>query len=252
MASEQAGSKNAAVAAPKAMLFTRSSPKIARADEWDKWEVDKHMYDLVRGPGIQSSTMYKRAPNLPQVIRPEPRRAVAYRAIDLHSMRTWLESEVLKEAVEDGRTWRDAYDPVEDEWFTGNVYHVRKALGGYPALASYILFERFEVPAAMATEFDKWLDDYVEQLGALAGVESAQSLEVVRDISNVLYLSPGNRALQATIPIISDPVAILGTAIAAKAFRSSHEWELKLSYQTRELFVPGGLMVAPGEEGNVR
>jgi hypothetical protein len=67
----------------------------------------------------------------------------------------------------------------------------------------------------------------------------------VRDIRNELYLSPGNYALQLTIPAEDDPVARLTTTAAVKAFRSSQDWELRLAYQRRELFTPAGHMFAP-------
>lgn len=230
-----------------ALLFTRSSPKLARADDWDVWEVDKHMYDLVRGPGVSSATMYRRTVDerLPQALTAGPRRSVVYRAPDLAAMRLWLDSDVLKEAVDDGRTWIDAYDPLEDQWFTGNVYRLRNALGAVPALSSHVLAERFEVPAGLAGEFESWLDAHLKELSGLAGVESAQSFAVVRDILNVLYLSPGNYAMLLTIPETVDPVACLTASAAVRAFRSSQDWEMRLSYQTRELFTPGGHMFAP-------
>lgn len=66
----------------EALLFTRSSLKLARADDWDTWEVDMHMYDLVRGPGVSISTMYRRVIDrrLPQALSAGARRAVTYRA----------------------------------------------------------------------------------------------------------------------------------------------------------------------------
>lgn len=230
-----------------ALLYTRSSPKLARADDWDAWEVDKHMYDLVRGPGVTSATMYKRTVDegLPQALTAEPRRSVVYRAPDLVAMRLWLESDVLAEAVEDGRTWIDDYDPLEDQWFTGNVYSLRVALGKAPPLSSYILTERFEVPAALVSVFEQWLDSYVPRLAELSGIESVQSFDVARDISNVLYLSQGNYAVQLTVPAHADPIACLTTAKATRAFRSSQDWELRLGYQTRELFTPAGHSTAP-------
>jgi hypothetical protein len=231
----------------KALLLTRSSPKLDRAADWDVWEVDKHMYDLVRGPGVRSSTMYKATVNdrLPQALKANSRRAVSYRAPDLPAMREWLNSEVLADAVEDGRTWRDAYDPLEDQWFTGNVYRVVNSVGADPPVSSHILVERFEVPAPLSAEFGKWLDSYLHQLAALSGVEAVQSYTVVRDIRNELYLSPGNHALQLTIRAEDDPVARLTTPAALRTFRSSQDWELRLAYQTRELFTPAGQMSAP-------
>ena len=231
----------------KALLLTRSSPKLDRAADWDVWEVDKHMYDLVRGPGVRSSTMYKAtvAERLPQALKANSRRAVSYRAPDLPALREWLDSDVLAEAVEDGRTWRDAYDPLEDQWFTGNVYRLAAAAGADPRVSSHLLVERFEVPVALAAEFERWLGSYLHQLAALSGVEAVQSYLVVRDIRNELYLSPGNYALQLTIPAEDDPVARLTTPAALKAFRSSQDWELRLAYQRRELFTPAGHMFAP-------
>lgn len=230
----------------EALLFTRSAPKLARADDWDVWEVDKHMYDLVHGPGITSSTMYRRVvdPRLPQALSTAARRAVTYRAPNLSEMRLWLESETLREAVADGRTWIDAYDPLEDHWFTGNVYHQIK-VAGVPDVASRILAERYEVAPALTGEFETWLDSYVDRMSGLPGIEAVQSFGVVRDISNELYLSPGNYALVATVPAGDDAIARLTTSAALAALRSSQEWELRLGYQTRELFTPGGQMFAP-------
>jgi hypothetical protein len=247
MTSAAASSKDENVDTSKALLFTRSSPKVDRAADWDVWEVDKHMYDLVRGPGVRSSTMYKANVDdrLPQALKANSRRAVSYRAPDLPAMREWLDSDVLAEAVEDGRTWRDAYDPLEDQWFTGNVYRVVNSVGADPRVSSHILVERFEVGAALIAEFEHWLESYLHQLAVLDGVEAAQSYAVVRDIRNELYLSQGNYALQLTIPAEDDPVARLTTRAALEAFRSSQDWELRLGYQTRELFTPAGHMSAP-------
>jgi hypothetical protein len=231
----------------RALLLTRSSPKLDRAADWDVWEVDKHMYDLVRGPGVRSSTMYKATAHerLPQALKANSRRAVSYRAPDLPAMREWLNSDVLAEAVEDGRTWRDAYDPLEDQWFTGNVYQLVNSAGADPRVSSHVLVERFEVPTALTAEFKEWLQSYLHHLAGLSGVEAVQSYAVVRDIRNELYLSPGNYALQLTISAEDDPVARLTTPAALELFRSSQDWELRLGYQTRELFTPGGQMSAP-------
>jgi len=235
---------------PEALLFTRSSPKLDRAEDWDVWEVDKHMYDLVRGPGVTSSTMYRRAddPRLPQALRAGPRRAVTYRAPTLDQMRLWLDSETLREAVADGRTWIDAYDPLEDQWFTGNVYRQIRHAGSAPDPASEILAERYDVPVDLAAGFEAWLDSQVTRLAALDGVAAVQSFQVVRDISNELYLSPGNYAVIAAIALGADAAASLTTTAALAAVRASQEWELKLPYVTREVLTPGGHMFAPGHE----
>ena len=230
-----------------ALLYTRSSPKLARASDWDVWEVDKHMYDLVRGPGVTDSTMYRRVddPRLPKALRAEARRAVLYRAPDLQAMRAWLDSETLREGVDDGRTWIDAYDPTDDEWFTGNVYALRSAHGVAPSTSSAVMTERYEVPGELVNEFDAWLDGYAEGLAALAGVESVQTFDVVRDISNELYLSRGNRAMILTVSADEDAVAVLTSGAAKDLYSGSQAWELGLAYLTRELFVPGGHMDAP-------
>jgi hypothetical protein len=235
----------------EALLFTRSSPKLARAGDWDVWEVDKHMYDLVRGPGVTGSTMYRRIedPRLPQALRAEPRRAVTYRAPTLAEMRLWLDSETLREAVEDGRTWKDAYDPLEDQWFTGNVYHQLRHAGAVPDPASDILAERYEVPEALSAAFEAWLDEQMASYVALEGIAAVQSFRVVRDISNELYLSPGNYALIAAVAPGEDAVARLTTDAALAAVSESQDWELRLPYVTRELLTPGGQMFAPGHEG---
>ena len=231
----------------KALLFTRNSIKIDRVADWDVWEVDKHMYDLVRGPGVRSSTMYNPSvdKHLPQALRANCRRAVSYRAPDLPEMRKWLDSDVLADAVEDGRTWRDAYDPLEDQWFTGNVYRLVKGVGVDFPVSSHIVIERYEVGHALASEFEKWLESYVQQLAAVVGVEAVQSYVMVTDIGNQLYLSPGNYALLLAIPAADDPVARLTTPSALKAFRSSQDWELRLPYQRRELYTAAAHMFAP-------
>jgi hypothetical protein len=233
----------------EALLFTRSSPKLARAEDWDKWEVDKHMYDLVRGPGVTSSTMYRRLddPRLPQALLANGRRAVLYRAPDLAQLRLWLDSDTLREAVTDGRTWIDAYDPLEDQWFTGNVYAQIDAAGA-PDLDSVVLAERYDVPDSLKAEFETWLHGYHGALTRLPGIDAVQSFRVVRDISNELYLSPANYALIATTKVGDDAVAHLTTDAALATFRDSQNWELRLPYQTREVFAPGGHMFAPGAE----
>jgi hypothetical protein len=235
----------------QALLFTRSSPKLARAADWDEWEVDKHMYDLVRGPGVTSSTMYRRIEDerLPQALAANGRRAVLYRAPNLQQLRLWLDSATLREAVADGRTWIDAYDPLEDQWFTGNVY-TQIDVAGAAHVDSVILAERFDVPAALSDAFEAWLHNYHRRLAGLAGVEAAQSFRVVRDISNELYMSPANYALIASIAVGDDAVDRLTTGAALALFRESQDWELRLHYQTREVYSPGGHMFAPGAQSS--
>jgi hypothetical protein len=229
----------------RAVLITRNNIKLDRMSEWDMWEVDKHMYDLVRGPGVKSSTMYKPADGAPQAIQANARRMVSYRAPDLDQMRLWLDSDVLVEAVADGRTWRDAYDPIEDQWFTGNVYRQTRAAGRDPRISSHLLIERFDVPATLAGAFDTWLASHFDDLAALEGVESVQSFAVVREIRNELYLSPANHAVQVTISAGQDPVARLTSAAAQKAFAGAQSWDFSLPYLKRELYTPAGHMFAP-------
>jgi hypothetical protein len=170
---------------------------------------------------------------------------VSYRAPDLARMRNWLDSAVLAEAVADGRTWRDAYDPVEDQWFTGNVYWQVRAAGENPPASSHLLIERFDVPPDLRAEFETWLEGYFDTLRALEGAESVQTLVAVRDIRNELYLSPANYAVQLTIRAKDDPVARLTTLAATRAFRASQDWEFRLPYIKRELYTPAGHMFAP-------
>lgn len=229
----------------KAVLITRNNIKLDRMAEWDVWEVDTHMYDLVRGPGVTGSTMYKPTPGAPQAIQTNARRMVSYRAPDLAQMRLWLDSQELADAVADGRTWRDAYDPIEDQWFTGNVYRQTRAAGPAPLPSSHLLIERFDVPAGLESEFEPWLFSHLDELAALDGAESVQTFAVVRDIRNELYLSPANYALQVTVRSGDDPVSRLTSAAAIRAFRGAQDWEFRLPYVKRELYTPVGHMFAP-------
>lgn len=223
------------------MLFTRASPKLKIIEAWDKWQINKHMPDLVRGPGLLNASHYlPLAADTPQAFRAAARRAVVYRAAGLDEMRQWLASPELAEAVKDGSQWGDATDPLEDEWFTGNIYQLLARHGAKSPLASHILIERFEAKPEIAREFEAWLDKYARAMAALPGIEAARSFMAVRSVSNTLYLSRGNYALQTSIAPGQDVLRVISSPEAQALIARSQDWERRLSYLTREIFSPAG------------
>ena len=100
-------------------------------------------------------------------------RFIVYVADNLPGLVDWIDSPIIREAIDDGVDRESAFPALDGEPFTGNIYEVtavRQPLDLEFTGPSVIFAERFEVGADDA-EFNEWLEGpHLEAVAALPDV----------------------------------------------------------------------------------
>jgi hypothetical protein len=160
-----------------ALLATRVG--IAGADPWDHWQMTKHMPDLVAGPGLLGASLYDVRPIVARGTSGAPNRSAIYFAEDLSGLRAWLASDELREAIEDGTQWKPLVQPLDGDWFTGNVLVADGASdrsGPELADARRLLLARWEEPGRGGSG-----PDVLERAATSSVVLGGLALHAIRD-----------------------------------------------------------------------
>ena len=222
------------------MLLTRAHPKAEIQDDFDDWQRQKHLPDLMRAPG---ATMVVSLATCSTGC-PRPTRAPA-RASPTTRRRRSTSSSHSSRARRSRRRWRTAprwfgrFNDVDYETYTGNVYEVTgvvNAGGGAPAETSPLLVERWEPAAGDEAEFDVWLlGSHLPELGAAPGVRRARAFSAIREgIPIPYYYSPGSRALVAELD--DDFRSVLLSPGLLARLEDSMRWERRLPYVKRDVY----------------
>lgn len=214
--------------------------------EVDAW-MPKHFDDSLRHDAVTSVASYEVVRDwseggLPAVFNREATRFIPYVATDLDSLVAWVDSPVLKDAIEDGVDREAQYPSIEDEPFNGSimeVVEVRGAVGEDFAGRAPILVERFHVGEADSAEFDAWLNGpYLELATEWPGVVRVRTLRAAQGIPQRWpydrYQGKGNRALWADLEKEADVVAATRSEGVQRSLSESVEWDLRLPYVVRD------------------
>lgn len=225
------------------MLFTRAWPRKDVQVAFDRWQLEKHLPELIQGPGITWAGYYRAVEEgLPQAYRGSGSCMACYVASTLDGLRAWLRSPVLDAAIQDGSRWFSQFNELDGDAYTGNIYEPRARLDRpAPKGTAFLFAERFEVPAESEAAFDSWLTEtHLEHVEAQSGVFRARVFDAVRnEIPIDYYLSPGNRLLLVEI----DADAVLEVLLAPgfqDAMRDSLAWDRQLPYLRRDVYEPIG------------
>lgn len=224
-----------------AQLFTRAWPVADVHEAFDRWQLEKHLPDLVQGPGILRAAYYRTVlEGLPEAYHGSGTCMARYTAATLDDLLAWLGSPVVPAAIEDGSRWFGSFNELDGSTYTGNVYSEDAALGpddpadGEPDL---VFVERFEVPPAEADEFDRWLlDHHAPRTAKQSGVARARVFYAEREnIPIDYYLSPGNRMLEVDLAPTTGSEALLSNGFR-ELLNDSLAWDLRLPYVKRDVY----------------
>lgn len=225
------------------MLMTRAWPFRDLVAEFDAYQAERHLPDLVAAPGAAMVGYYENVVvGLPQAYKGSGNRLANYVARNLDDLFRWLRSGEFADAVEDGgRTWFGRMNELDYDLYTGNVYcvgDVAKVDNGETRIDLPLLVERFEVGNGEEEEFDLWMSRvHLPAVANEPGVLRVRSCTALRDdIPLPYYVSPGNRMLIADLDDakpLSD--TLLSPGLHA-AVGDSLQWDLRLSYVRRDVY----------------
>jgi len=213
----------------------------------DAW-MPKHFDDSLDHDAVTSAVSYRierdfdTASGLPWLFNGHGNRFIVYVADDMPGLLDWIDSPILREAIDDGQDRETAYPFLDGDQFTGNIYEVSRAfkpLGvDFPGETAFIA-ERFEVGTADLVEFDAWLDDsyapaWADVPGVLRVRTYRQQLDLPPRFPYSRYRSKGNRMLFTEVPQTEDLRALMRTPRVQGLLATSLPWDLRLPYVRRE------------------
>jgi hypothetical protein len=226
------------------MLLARAWPiqEIMTTDEFDRWQGEKHLDDLMRGEGAVKVVYFKTVyDGLPQAYQGTGSIMAYYTARDVPGIYAWMNSEALRAGIEDGSRYFGKFNELDHSTYTGNVYRVldsRNNIGAEPSVQSPMFIERFEVDDETESDFDEWLRDvHLPALAADAAVARARTFAALRDnVPIPYYLSQGNRMLAVELTDTENFRDQLRSDNVLSALEDSMRWDRLLPYVRREVY----------------
>lgn len=216
-----------------ALLHTRASVKEDYRDEFDAWQRERHVPEILQAESCVSAAHYRTVEDrAPQGWRGSANVATQYLARSVDDLLELLASPEVEAAVADGVLWFGKFNELDGVEFTGNIYEPLAAHGDEAVTAGPLAVERFEVPERELDEFDAWLGDYTARFARLPGVSRVRMFGAVRQGSPLpYYYSVGNRALVVEL----ERVESLIDADALTLLCESQKWDRRLEYVQREV-----------------
>jgi len=220
------------------VLF-RFRPRSEIEAAFDEWQRTTHGAQLIDGPGAVHFAYFECAADLPQAFRSGVSRMDYYTARDLDGLFTWMRSDELTRGLSDAERWFGGLNEVDGQAFSANVYTPTTVSGPAPESELPVFVERFEVTQTDSTEFDAWFrQEHVAGIAKQPGVSRVRTFEAVREnVPIASYRSSGNRMLHAELASTSYRKTLMGAPLMA-LLESSMHWDRRLSYVTRDVFIP--------------
>jgi len=232
------------------MLVCRIENPPAMAEAVDEW-MPKHFDDSLDHDAVTSVASYRVLQDfdpvrgLPWSLNGHGNRFIIYVANSSEGLMAWVDSEFLRDAVEDGKDRESSFPELDGEPFTGNFYEpsrVLRALGvDFPGPTA-IVAERFEVGPRDEQEFTAWLEGvYAERWAEVPEALRVRTFRQKQDVPDRFpfsrYTSKGNRMILVELPIDVDLVALARRHDVEALLKDSLPWDLRLPYVRRELAV---------------
>jgi hypothetical protein len=213
----------------------------------DAW-MPKHFDDSLDHEAVTSAVSYRivqdfdPASGLPWLFNGHGNRFIIYVAESMPGLLDWIDSPILREAIDDGEDRETAYPFLDGDQFTGNIYDVSKAFhpidADFPGETAFIA-ERFEVGAADLAEFDEWVDTvyapaWAEVPGVMRVRTYRQQLDLPPRFPYTRYRSKGNRMVFVEVPQDADLTGLIRSEQVHALLATSLPWDLRLPYVRRE------------------
>jgi len=232
------------------ILVCRIECPPSMAEGVDEW-MPKHFDDSLDHEAVTSVASWRVVQNFepdsgfPWLLNGHGNRFIVYVADNLPGLVEWIDSPIIREAIDDGVDRESAFPSLDGEPFTGNIYEVtavRQPLYVDFTGPSMIFAERFEVGAADDAEFNEWLEGpHLDAVASLPDVLRVRAFRQHRDVPARFpydrYMSKGNRMILAEFPMESSPLDLARSDAFRGVLRDSTEWDLRLPYVRRELAV---------------
>ena len=220
------------------MSLTRAWPNAAAVDDFDRWQHERHLPDLMALRGAVAVGYYRiRMAGLPQAWQGTGNRMAVYSARDLDGLRAWVTDPGVAEAVADGSRFFPTFNELDGDVYTGNVYEVTAATGDDAPEGAPVVVERFEVDAHHVDRFDDWLtSEAIPSTAAAPGVLRVRAGRAIReDFPVPYYNSAGNRLLTYELAP-DDPAATLAHPEHDARLAGSQAWDRRLAYVRRDVY----------------
>ncbi|MBA3735629.1 MAG: hypothetical protein H0W90_10610 [Actinobacteria bacterium] len=214
--------------------------------EVDGW-LPKHFDDSLRHDAVTSVACYEilrdwQSEGLPALFNRQANRFIPYVATDLASLIDWVDSPILKDAIEDGVERENVYPWLDDEPFNGSIMEVVQVCGTIAedfADGAPILVERFHVDPATADAFDEWLNGpYMQQVGMWPAVTRVRTFQAASGIPQRWpynrYQGKGNRMIWVDFERETNIIATTRDDTVSCSFSESVQWDLRLPYVVRD------------------
>jgi hypothetical protein len=225
------------------MLMTRAWPLRELTPEFDTYQADRHLPQLMAAPG---AFMVQYCANvegrLPQALRGSGNRLANYVCRSVEELFTWLCSDQFADAVRDGgEKWFGRMNELDGDLYTGNVYEVKDVVpadGSGASESRSVFVERFEVAPAHIEEFDQWMrETHVPALARVDGVSRVRSCDAIREgIPLPYYMSAGNRMVMVDLPGGEALYSTVLSEAMERVVSDSLRWDVKLSYVRRDVY----------------
>jgi hypothetical protein len=214
-------------------------------DEW----MPKHFDDSLDHDAVTSAVSYRiqqdfsPADGLPWLFNGHGNRFIVYVADGIDGLLDWIDSPILREAIDDGVDRETAYPFLDGDQFTGNIYEVSSALSpigeDFPGETRFIA-ERFEVGDDDIEAFDEWLErEYAPAWAQIDSVIRVRTYRQRRDLPErfpfLRYMSKGNRMVFIELPMETDLPQFVKQDEVRQLLETSLPWDLRLPYVRREL-----------------
>jgi len=216
----------------------------------DAW-MPKHFDDSLDHDSVTAAANYRvirdfdPSTGLPWVLNGHGNRFIVYAAASSSGLIDWLDSPMIRGAIEDGAEREGQYPALDgdDGHMTGNIYEVREVvrpIGKEFEDMSSVFVERFDVDHERESKFVSWLEG--EHLAALSSLSEVARVRTFRQKSDVprrfpydRYCSKGNYMIMADIPRQIDLRSFARMPEFLALLQNSSTWDLELSYVRREL-----------------
>jgi hypothetical protein len=221
------------------LLVARAWPKQELGADFESWQGEKHLEDLMKGEGAVKAVFFKTTREaLPQAYQGTGSIMCYYTARDVPGLLAWIHSAALRDGIEDGGRWFGGFNELDDDIVTRDVYRVvacHNAGLSADVEGAPLFVERFAVDDERLAGFDDWVGTvHLPAIAADSSVLRARTLATIPD--DVPWPSRANRMVAVEVNATPDLRTALTSPQLLDALADSMRWDRELDYIRREVY----------------